>query len=299
MKTLLITHVDLDGVSPVILLNLANIEFTYKLLDLKDIDEYFDTLFKTDINEYDTIYVVDLSLTEHVYDLINEHNINIKVFDHHETHLFANSYDYVNVSVDINGKLTCGTELFYNYLISIYPNLNKKNIKYYVELVRQLDTYTFESEIPRQLETIRSSLGNTNFISSITKRLKKDKDDFQFTAFEKRLLKIKKTEQENYIKHREEKMKIYTIDNKRCGVVFAERYKSDIGNYLATKYNDIDIVIIIDSSNSISYRAVKDDVNVSLLAAKYNGGGHKHASGSLIKDEDRDRIVKYLFEEKK
>lgn len=296
MNALLVTHVDLDGISPVILLNLTGIMFKYKTLEINEIDDYFDKLFLEEIDTYSNIYVVDLTLTKHVYDLINSKKLNIKVFDHHESHLFANIYDYVNVSVNLNNQPTCGTELFYNYLVNIYPVLNKSIIKHYVKLVKELDTFTFTDEMPRELDIIRSSIGNNEFIKSITKRLKKDKELLEFTAFEKRLLKIKKMEEDNYIRHREESMKRFKIDNMICAIVFAEKYKSDLGNYLATKYNDIDAVIIIDASKSISYRAYKDEVNLTILAEKNNGGGHKHASGSPISDEQREEIVKLLFE---
>ena len=36
-KTLLITHVDLDGVSPIILLNLTGVKFEYKSVEIVNI----------------------------------------------------------------------------------------------------------------------------------------------------------------------------------------------------------------------------------------------------------------------
>ena len=124
---LLITHTDLDGISPIILMNLIEADFEYKSVDIKDLDQTFDELYETEeIKNYKNIYVVDLSLTEHIYNLLKEHEQNnILVFDHHATHLFANEYQFVTVAVELNGRKTCGTELFYNHLVKTNQILDK------------------------------------------------------------------------------------------------------------------------------------------------------------------------------
>ena len=60
MKNLLITHNDLDGISPIILLNLSKEKFDYKSIDISDVDKTFNDLFNSgDINKYDQIYIVE------------------------------------------------------------------------------------------------------------------------------------------------------------------------------------------------------------------------------------------------
>ena len=113
MKKYLITHTDLDGVSPIILLGLTNESFDYKCVDIKDLTNLMEELKTTDLSLYDEIYFTDLSLTEEMYDVLLSLNKPIKIFDHHETHLFANRYEFATVKVDLNNKKTCGTELFY------------------------------------------------------------------------------------------------------------------------------------------------------------------------------------------
>ena len=148
MKTLLITHTDLDGISPIILLNLINTNLEFKSIDINDVTDTFNELFETDLSIYDKIYVTDLTLTEDIYNKIKAKKLNVLVFDHHETHLFAKDYQNVTIKIELNKRPTCGTELFYEYLKNEYPELNKPIIKHYVEQVRQLDTFTFESELP-------------------------------------------------------------------------------------------------------------------------------------------------------
>ena len=296
---LLITHTDLDGISPIILMNLIEADFEYKSVDIKDLDQTFDELYETEeIKNYKNIYVVDLSLTKHIYNLLKEHEQNnILVFDHHATHLFANEYPFVTVAVELNGRKTCGTELFYNHLVKTNKILEKSNIKDYVELVRQKDVYEFTSEKPKELEMLLNVYGKKDFVKSITKRLKKDKEILEFTAFEKRYLKITTESRERYIASRELRMKKYKIKGLTCGGLFAERYKDDIGNILSLNNPDLDCIIVINFAGGISYRTTRDDVNLSEFAAYFGGGGHVKASGSSMTDEFKDNIIKLYFED--
>lgn len=298
MKKLLITHTDLDGISPVILLNLTDELFDYKCVDINDLKRTIDELKETDLSLYDQIYITDLSLTDEMYEIVKSFNKNVLVFDHHETHLFANKYDFVNVSIDYNGRKTCGTELFFNYLKEKYEYLNKENIINYVEYVRELDNFTFTSEIPKQLDMLKDAFSKADFIKTMTRRLKKDKP-FSFTSFEKRYIKIKEEEIKRYIQKKEKEMFKLKIDGIPCAISFAESNKSILGNYIATKHKEVDIVIIINAANRISYRASKDNVDVSIFATNYGGGGHKLASGSKFDDQDRMNIIKTYFKDVK
>ena len=293
-KTLLITHTDLDGISPIILLNLTGIKFEYKSVEIHDLTTAWEELKTAGLEKYEEIFITDLTVPQEIYDDIENMNLNVKVFDHHETHLFANKYKYVDVRVDINGVKTCGTELFYLYLKKKFNELDKQIIKEYVNYVREIDTFTFTSDIPRELDNLKSVYGTKEYIKTITRRLKKN-DEFKFTSFEKRYNKLKALEEQRYIDNRSEKLVRYKIDGHDVGVVFAERYKSDLGNVLSIDHPELEFIILIDASSRISYRAVRDDVSVSEFAASYGGGGHKLASGSRFDDANREEIVKSYF----
>ena len=298
MKKYLITHTDLDGISPIILLKLANVDFDYKTVEIRDLEEFINSFVKSDLSEYDTIYITDLTLTDEMYEKIITLNKKILVFDHHETHLFANKYPFVTVSVNLHGRQTCGTELFYEYLKEMYKNLDQENIKEYVKYVRELDTFNFASDLPKHLDTIKETIGANDFIKTMVKRLSKDKP-FTLTAFEKRFIKLKTQELERYLQKKEKDMQKFIIDGKKCAVCFAETNKSMLGNYISTKYPEYDLVILIDASSRISYRTARDNVSVSDFASNYGGGGHRLASGSKFDNKDRTNIIKSYFKDVK
>lgn len=298
-KTLLITHTDLDGISPVILLNLAGVKFDYKSVEISDLLDTWNKLIEEDeLKKYELIYICDLTVPQEIYDYISENKLNVKVFDHHETHLYANVYDYVDIKVDYRNRQTCATELFYIYLKSIYNDLDKESIKEYVDYVRELDTYKFTSDIPKEIDALKSTYGNKEFIKTITRRLKKN-DTFKFTSFEKRFTKVKKQELQRYLEKKEKHMFTYNIDKHDVGICFAESNKSELGNYLALKHPELEFIILIDASSRISYRASRNDVNVAEFASIYGGGGHKLASGSSFTDNDRKKIIESYYKDAK
>ena len=296
MKDLIITHTDLDGVSPIILYSLTGNKFDYYNIEIADIMDTFKELFATNIKEYRNIYITDLSLPEEAYEMINQNELkNVKIFDHHKTHLFANKYDYVNVIIDYDGVQTCGTEIFYKYLVNEYKELDKPIIKDYVRMVRELDTYNFISDMPKQLDSLRDTYGKLDFMKTIIRRLKSNKETFEFTSFEKRLVKIQSAEIQRYMIKKEKKMFRLEINKLKCGVVFAETTKSELGNYLSNKYPELDLIVLIDASARVSYRTSRDDVDVSEFAALFGGGGHKRASGSQITEDNQLEFIKTYF----
>lgn len=300
MKNLLITHNDLDGISPIILLNLANVEFEYKSIEINEVEETFNALFAFDLTIYENIYITDLTIPESIYETLSTMN-NVRVFDHHETHLYATKYPFATIKVSEFGHLTCGTELFYNYLKSIYKNIDTPLIKEYVDLVRQIDTWDFTNVVlAKQLGELIFTYGKKDFIKIFTKRLKKDKDHLELTAFEKRYLKIKKAEETNFIEFKNKQIVKYLIKGYKCGVVFASNCnKSELGNVLAANHPELDLIIIIDTSKSLSYRTTRDDIRVNDFAALFGGGGHQKASGSNFDDDMREWIVKEYFKDVK
>ena len=109
------------------------------------------------------------------------------------------------------------TELFFEYLKTIYKELDKPIVQDYVDQVRQLDTFTFETDLPRHIETIRETIGKLDFIKSFTKRLKKDR---YFTLMEQQIRIA-------YSKNKELEQTTFTIKNISNDYVV----KTDNGTY--------------------------------------------------------------------
>lgn len=294
MKDLLISHVaDIDGVSPVILMKLCKLDFDYELKEIYELEEYMNELLDTDLSIYNNIYITDLTVPESIYEKINncEYKSKFKVFDHHKTHEYAKDFNYV--TIDIN---ECGTSLFYKYLSSKYK-LNKKSIKEYVEHVKNLDIWLWQEKndmISKKLGDLFGIYGKKRYIDEMYLKLKKKKN-FKLSKLENIILDIEQDKIERYTIKKEKEMVVINYKNYKAGIIFNERYKSEIGNTLSLNHPELDFIIMMNLSGGISFRTSKD-IDLSVIAEELGGGGHKKACGAPINKEYKLDLIKKTFE---
>ena len=309
MKKLIITHkVDIDGLGGAVLANIAygkeNVD--YMLAMPSDIDSITESVINTNKHlEYDKIYITDICPTDRVLQMIDD-NKDIKskllIFDHHEGRIadLTRNYTFLTEKFDNEKGKTCGTSLFYDYLISNNLICKKESIEKLVELTRRYDTWEWK-DIYNDLEadrltTLMEALGYDLYITHITEKLLEN-DVFVFNDLENSLIDNKKAEIENYIKEALNTMYVTKMDGKDVAIIYAEKYRNDIKDYISeNKIVDVDLLIIIKlKEQSISYRSMKENVDVNAFARKYAGGGHFEASGSHISSEKLKEITNIIF----
>ena len=290
MKRLIISHIaDPDGVTPIILSKLVFEEFDYILSENKDVNDNV----KNNLDKYDFIYVVDLNISEELADFIEaNYKEKIMILDHHLSCNNMNKYSFIEVNA--KGKES-GTSLYYKYLLNNYNNdlLNRESMKMLVEHVRTMDIYDFSKtskEEAEKLEMIFKIYGKDRFIDKFYNVIINDlelysKEDLNLVELEKERIK-------RYIEEKEF-MEI-SLDNKRVGVVFAERYISELGNYLINKYDYLDYIVLINMDKKISYRG-NGKVDLSVIAKKFGGGGHINAAGNCLPSGLKEKVIKEIF----
>lgn len=290
MKRLIISHIaDPDGVTPIILSKLVFEEIDYILSENKDVNDNV----KNNLDKYDFIYVVDLNISEELADFIEaNYKEKIMILDHHLSCNNMNKYSFIEVNAE--GKES-GTSLYYKYLLNNYNNnlLNRESTKMLVEHVRTMDIYDFSKtskEEAEKLEMIFKIYGKDRFIDKFYNVIINDlelysKEDLNLVELEKERIK-------RYIEEKEF-MEI-SLDNKRVGVVFAERYISELGNYLINKYDYLDYIVLINIDKKISYRG-NGKVDLSVIAKKFGGGGHVNAAGNCLPSGLKEKVIKEIF----
>lgn len=294
-----------------------NIDITYCNYD--DVNQKVkDFVINKEYQNYDYVYITDISINEEVAELIkNTYPDNFKegfnlcemfeLLDHHPTALFLNKYFWCTVQIEESKSKTCGTSLFYqnlNYDLIEHNDINKQNIKDFVETVRQYDTWEwktkYNAEEPKMWNDLLYIMGRDEFISQMVYKLKMY-DVFDFNSIEEMLLRIESKKKEEYFyKKSKELIKEVLImpnyDMYSVGVVFAENYISELGNKLAEENTDLDFIIIITNCNTVSYRGIKDNIDLGKdVASVFGGGGHPKASGSQISEEIRNEILHLIF----
>lgn len=304
-KIKLFTHTDLDGIGCAILAYLAfgrdNVDVEYCNYD--DVDEKAETfLSNSDLrNLYDKIFITDISISEELAKAIDVwiNPFNIRLFDHHATALWLNEYEWCEVSVELNNIKTCGTELFWKYLISReYKFWNwdvnqKQNIKQFVQIVRDYDTWRWkelgeEGIVCKQVNDLFYIYGREEFIVWTLRRLKFYGSYPDFPSFRDEdllLLEQKQKDIDHYIETKEQQLTVRTDTfGYTYGVIFAEQYFSELGNRLCELHPELDYVAMIDiCGGKVSYRTVREDLDVGgTIAHSHGGGGHPKAAGSTF-----------------
>lgn len=293
MKQFVISHVkDVDGVSPLILMNLTGQKYEYQLLDVHEVETFMMEFLTRDLSSYEHIYIVDLTVPKSIYEKIESSDYKNKflIFDHHATHLFATNYSYVTINTE-----ECGTTLFYTYLLTQKLE-NTQALNEYVTSVKHLDLWTFleyQDLLAPKLGMLFERYGEKRYVEEMTRRLSEEKQHFCFNSFETELLKLEEESQKRYIDKRELRMKKAKVCGYQAGIVFAEKYRSELGNALLLRHPEIDFVMIINMNGGISLRS--REINVSKIAEQYGGGGHPHAAGIGIPNEQITNFLMTLW----
>lgn len=177
-KIIMITHIaDIDGMGSLILAKKHYSNIDYILCEINELIEVFSSI---DYSKYEIIYVCDLALSKTILDYLNKHpeiTNKIKHFDHHE--IIENSPYYVNSIIYLNDKPTCGSQLFYNYLLTLDTKFNNKFYKTFVEAIREQDNFDFGDEEynAKLLAFTHALIGPEEYINLICNL--NDNDDFK------------------------------------------------------------------------------------------------------------------------
>ncbi len=324
MKIKMFTHTDLDGVGCAILAYLAfgreNVDVEY--CDYSNVNDKVEDFFVNGCaGEYDKVFITDISISNELAQAIDKYAVDglWHLFDHHNTAIYLNAYDWCQVLdvTPITHIKTCGTELFYKYLhvvLDMFQCMNtwsQENIKKFVETVRDWDTWRWkelgsDGFISKLVNDLFNIYGREEFINwviwkQVPIKLQTMRKFPSFTITDWALLKQL---QKNIARYVEEKSKqlVQRVDEagRTYGIIFAERYFSELGNRLCEMNPELAYIVMIDISNGkVSYRTIRDDIDLGgEIAHAYGGGGHPKAAGSTFDKERIQRMVhKLIFSE--
>ena len=298
------THTDLDGIGCAILAKLAYPSIEVEYCDYNNINEKICDFLNNNIPLGD-LYITDISVSDEVAKKIDSDNTDFVLLDHHPTALELNKYKWCTVKIEDNetGLKTCGTEMFYYWLVengylrrSVY--LNK-----FVKIVRDYDTWRWaelgeDGVICKKINDLFYIYGRDNFINWCLSSFMQRKFP-NLGNTENMLLNLRQEEIDRYVEKKNKEMFTQALCGKVSGFVFASKFTSELGNRLCTMHPEIDFVTIIDVENcTVSYRTIKDDIDLGKdVAAQFGGGGHPKAAGSQFEKTLQLQIIQKIFGE--
>lgn len=310
----LFTHTDLDGVGCGILALLTlgrytKIDISY--CDYDNINSEIQNYLKNEHDNTTPIFITDISVNEETAELLDKSG-NVRLLDHHPTALWLNKYNWCSVVVEYENEQigtikTSGTEMFCHWLME-YDCLkgydyvkDTRTLERFAELVRDYDTWRWtdlgdDGVICKQINNLLYLYGRDEFIRWCISEIQ-DRIFPELSPIDKAVLKIRQGEIDRYIEEKDKTMFIKPVCNKTCGVVFADRYFSELGNQLCKMHPEIDFIAMIDISDcSVSYRTIKEDIDLGKdIASIFGGGGHLKAAGSRFDQNVKADIVKNVF----
>lgn len=298
----LFTHVDLDGIGCAILAKLAfgteavDIEYcNYDDINAK-VEEYLNSG-----SEYEC-HITDISVNEELAYKINDSGKKYQLLDHHPTALELNKYQWCKVQIeDENTHIkTSGTEMYYHWLVDNGYLSSSNVLNRFAELVRNYDTWRWSTLGEQGIDCKRVNdllylYGREDFIDWCITEIYENSFPW-FYESDMLVLTIKQKEINDYIEAKDKQLFIGNLCGRPCGIVFAEKYVSELGNKLCQMHPEFDFVVIINMDGTVSYRTIKDDIDLGKDIAKpFGGGGHPKAAGSQISEELRMEFIKELF----
>lgn len=295
------THTDLDGVGCAVLAKYYNPEIEVEFCDYDKVNQKVNDFLDNNIALGD-LYITDISVSEEIAERL-EYDTDFILLDHHPTALGLNKFKCCTVRVEDEntGIKTCGTEMFYQWLVE-YGYLNKsKVLDEFVEIIRDYDTWRWvelgeDGVISKKVNDLLYIYGRENFINWCLSSFIQRKFP-NLGTIENMLLELRQEEIDKYIEKKNREMFTQALCGKVSGIVFANKFTSELGNRLCKMHPEIDFVTMIDIEDcTVSYRTIKDDIDLGQdVAALFGGGGHPKAAGSQFDKTVWINIFKDIF----
>ncbi|WP_040208713.1 DHH family phosphoesterase [Neobacillus jeddahensis] len=299
------TDIDLDGLGCGLIAKIAfgekaNVFYS----SYRNLNQRVDSFISHPGNNHEDVYITDLAVNEVIEKKLEErfqHGRHIQMIDHHVTAMHFNQYKWGKVLPEYeNGKKTCATSLFYDFLIEQEMMDRNHALEEFIELVRQYDTWEWDENnnvAAKRLNDLFYIMNREQFEEEMLKRLTENKDSFRLTDTENMILDIEEQKINRYIHSKSRQIVQTIVDDYFVGIVHAEQYLSELGNALNNIYPHLDMIVLMNvSGKKMGFRTIHEEVNVAEFAQKYGGGGHPKASGSEMTKEAFETFIVNVFD---
>lgn len=303
------SHNDLDGMGCIITgamyFKPRNINYEilyYSILDER-IQEYINN---KEYNQYELTYITDLSISEETAEMLNNVNSQghkVIIVDHHEGSSFLNE-QYPQISKCNTDNDKSGALLFFEELYKDSTLCHEERIlKEYVTYVSSYDTWKwtetndkFAERLNVHFDIYKNRYKYDKYIREMYRRIVSD-EPLIFTA-EQNEISYYISQRDKYIYKQQFKLIKTRKDEYNVGLLFIDDYASPYISIISETLNkkpenqDMDFLMLVNlASGFISFRTIKDNIDLDKIAAKYGGGGHEKAAGTKLENDFIQPIV--------
>ncbi len=245
-----------------------------------------------DYKKYDLLMLLDSGGLGHLTkagDFVPPSDLTSMVFDHHETNELYGTLNYVLK----NRASTCSVllELLEGWNIAVNPAW--ANILL-LGILTDTGFLQYSNTTPAELRAVAKMVDTGADLYNLTWKLTFNVpiESFKFDAL---VLKNMNVEREcNFAYSFIRQSDIASIGRK-------EEIEALSGSDVMKRLKDVDFVVFIKENDipyiwSVSFRAHKIGYDVSVLAKKFGGGGHKAAAGGKVSASSVEEVVKKIIE---
>jgi len=283
MKNIFVwTHHDLDGLASCLAVKWFHPDCKFDYITTTGYtfrEDFTKWLLKNRISDFDTVYIVDLDISEH-QDLIDEENVVI--IDHHTTHVENASYEFAtNTIIEYSSAAKLIYKL-YKAKTNIELSTPQKTL---IALADDYDSYNHEVEDSIVLNSVFYSTQN-NFKTFM------ELYDDGFSGFTQQQINMFKIYQKDLqdtisgLKYFENKKLKIGKNPYHVIATSAKGFINNIADHILDNYSPDIAIVVNPKTKHVSFRRnSKVDVDLGRLAETIaDGGGHSYASGGQITD---------------
>ncbi len=231
----------------------------YRLIENGEVDAAVTAA----LPEAEEVVLADHSISWDLVPVVESHLARGRSFtmlDHHKSAVGLAVQPWATVDLGRSG-----TGLLYDH-VGRPPELAE-----FAALVEDHDLWRHSDPRSAQLAALLGLVGHDRFISRFASDPRVD-----FTEGELLLMEAEARRREDYIERRVAQAEQVVIGGRRWAICFAEQYQSDLADALM-KGLGVEATAIVNAARAtVSLRA--RDLDVSLIARRFGGGGHARAA---------------------
>lgn len=293
----LFTHTDLDGVSCEIVSSIKlgkpfQVIYTQPGKTFhQDILNYLDSYY----DDNRTILITDIAVLPETAIMLKNKNVDFMIIDHHKNDELIN-LNFENICVDTIASAT--------YILNdLCCSFNSSNILLdeFSLIVSRYDTFKWVDMKWKGIEKKWNDLfhfyGKDHFIEMVINKIIKHKS-LEFNSNELTILERLEIQENERIERYKRSIKIKQWRNFNLGVLSVEAFNSVLTDNIFKENKEIDIICNVNFNiGVISFRGnnSKNNIDVSILAKEFGGGGHMKAASCKPDDATFKKLVNELM----
>ena len=276
-KAFLLTHTDLDGIACELAFRISKMSATHSF-ECRRIDYNEPGIAAAIPDDVSVIYVTDIKGTDELWNILVAKNVPVVVIDHHQWH--QEPKDSIELLLDEDMSAALSTYLYTSRCFGLLePN---ETTDLFFNYADGYDMWRKDKNFDKGkvLNHLLHTIGKDKFVETMIHRMISNTE---------MIARDEMKDYEHYqsgIKDKAERLVQQMVmfkdnDGHTCGFIITDSVQSDVMYSVLEQSPSIEYLALYNriKKNVSLRRQDSSNIDLSILAARYGGGGHKAAAG--------------------